>query len=257
MVFIIAEPALPTTLCSAVAETAYINLTAEESRRLRLLIVEDDHALAAALGEALRRRGITNDHADRLADATQMLDAAQYSAILLDFGLPDGDGVSLLRRLRANGNPVPILVTTARGEIDDRITGLDAGADDYLTKPYDVDELVARLRAVWRRQGNLAGARLEAGNIALDTLSGDLMIDDIHVILTVRERQLIELLLRRAGQVASKQLVEDQLFGLAEPVGSNAVEVYAHRLRRKLAAAHATARIETIRGVGYLLRVSP
>lgn len=224
---------------------------------MRLLIVEDDHALAAALSEALARRGIASDRANRLDDAGQMLAAAQYSAMLLDLGLPDGDGVTLLRALRAGRNPVPVIAITARGGVEDRIAGLDAGADDYLAKPFDVDELIARLRAVLRRQGDLAGARLESGNIALDILSGDLFVGDRHVMVSARERQLAELLLRRAGQVVSKQLVEDQLFGLADPVGSNAVEVYAHRLRRKLATAGATVRIDTIRGVGYLLRTFP
>ncbi len=223
---------------------------------MRLLIVEDDPALAAALGEALARRGVASDRAGRLDDAEQMLAAAQYSAVLLDLGLPDGDGMALLRALRAERNPVPVLAITARGGVGDRIAGLDAGADDYLAKPFDVDELVARLRAVLRRKGDLAGARLEAGNVSLDTASGDLFVASAHVLLSARERQLAELLLRRAGQVVSKQLAEDQLFGLADPVGSNAVEVYAHRLRRKLAAAGATTRIETIRGVGYLLRVA-
>ena len=224
---------------------------------MRLLIVEDDTALAVELAAALARRGIASDHADRLEDAGQMLDAAQYAAVLLDLGLPDGDGVALVRRVRAKGYPVPIIAVTARDGISDRIAGLDAGADDYLTKPFDVDELVARLRAVLRRQGDLGGARLKAGNVSLDALSGDLFVGGCHVVLTARERELAELLLRRAGQVVSKQLAEDQLFGLAEPIASNAVEVYAHRLRRKLGAAGATARIETIRGVGYLLRIAP
>ena len=223
---------------------------------MRLLIVEDDPALSAALGEALERRGVASDRADRLDDAAQMLGAAQYSAVLLDLGLPDGDGMALLRQLRAERNPVPVLAVTARGGIGDRIAGLDAGADDYLAKPFDVDELLARLRAVLRRKGDLSGARLEAGNVSLDTLSGDLTVGEAHVVLSARERELAELLLRRAGQVVSKQLAEHHPFGLAESGGSNAGEVYAHRLRRKLAAAGATTRIETIRGVGYLLRVA-
>lgn len=222
---------------------------------MRLLIVEDDAPLARALCEALGRRGITTDHAGRLADAFQMLDAAQYSAVLLDFGLPDGDGLNVVRQLRADGNPMPIIATTARGQTNDKIAGLDAGVDDYLTKPYDVDELVARLRAVLRRQGNLAGPRLESGNMSLDTRSGDLLVGERYVVLTLRERQLMELLLRRGGQVTSKRLVEDQLFGLEDSIGSNAVEVYAHRLRRKLTIANADVKIETIRGVGYMLRL--
>ncbi len=221
---------------------------------MRLLLVEDDLALAQALKGALARRGFDADHAAGLEDAGQMLDAVQYGAVLLDLGLGDGDGLALLRQRRAGRDPVPIIVVTARGGLEERIAGLNAGADDYVLKPFDVDELVARLKAVFRRQGSLAGASLEAGNVVLDTLSGDLFVAGRHVLFSARERQLAELLLRRAGQVVSKKLVEDQLFGLEEPVGSNAVEVYAHRLRRKLEGAGATIRIETIRGLGYLLR---
>lgn len=221
---------------------------------MRLLLVEDDLALAGALRAALARRDFDTDHAAGLEDARQMLDAVQYGAVLLDLGLGDGDGLTLVRQRRAGRDPVPIIVITARGGLEDRIAGLNAGADDYVLKPFDVDELVARLQAVFRRQGSLAGARLEAGNVVLDTLSGDLFVDGRHVLFSARERQLAELLLRRAGQVVSKKLAEDQLFGLEEPVGSNAVEVYAHRLRRRLEGAGATIRIETIRGLGYLLR---
>jgi DNA-binding response OmpR family regulator len=221
---------------------------------LRLLIVEDDRDLATALATALAKRGFTSDAARGIGDAAQMIDLAQYAAILLDLGLPDGDGIDLIQTLRARANPVPILAMTARSGLEDRVLGLNAGADDYITKPFEVDELVARLNAVLRRQGGLAGARLTAGNLAYDSLSGDTSVGDAPVALSARERQLLGLLMRRSGQVVSKQLAEDQLYGLTAPIGSNAVEVHAHRLRRKLEAAGADVRIETIRGVGYLLR---
>jgi DNA-binding response OmpR family regulator len=221
---------------------------------VRLLIVEDDEALAGALADALKRRDIQSDVAASLADAHHMLRTAHYVAVLLDLGLPDGDGITLIRTLRAAKDPIPILAVTARSALDARIAGLNAGADDYLVKPFDVDEVVARLHAVLRRQGAMTGSQLTAGNVRFDTLSGDLMVADKDVMLSARERQFVGLLMRRAGQVISKQLAEDQLYGLTEPVGSNAVEVLAHRVRRKLEAAGATIRIETIRGVGYLLR---
>ncbi|MBO9580618.1 MAG: response regulator transcription factor [Sphingobium sp.] len=221
---------------------------------MRLLLVEDDRELAHALADALDRRGFSSDLAHGFDDAEQMLRCAQYAALILDLGLPDGDGIALIRLLRGRKDPLPIIVATARDSIGERITGLDAGADDYLVKPFDVDELAARLGAVLRRQGSFMGARLELANLALDTQSGDLFVDGAHVLLSSRERQLIELLLRRAGHVVSKQLAEDQLFGMTEPVGSNAVEVYVHRLRRKLQATSAAVRIEAIRGVGYLIR---
>jgi two-component system response regulator TctD len=223
---------------------------------MRLLIVEDDTALAAALNGALARRSIACDHAETVEDARQMLGVAQYAGILLDLGLPDGDGIALVRQLRENRHPIPIIAVTARSGIDDRIIGLNAGADDYIIKPFDVDELVARVNAVLRRKGDLAGTTLAAGNVSLDPLSGDFFVSGTHVVLSARERQLAELLLRRAGQVVSKSLAEDQLYGLSEQVTSNAVEVYAHRLRRKLEGAGATVQIETIRGVGYLLRAA-
>lgn len=221
---------------------------------MRLLIVEDDPALAKGLAAALERRGFASDSAPGVEDATQMLGVAQYAAVLLDLGLPDGDGIALIQKLRAAGNPLPIIAITARSGLDDRVLGLNAGADDYVTKPFDVDELVARLNAVLRRQGALAGARLTVANLAFDTSSGAAFVGDAPVALSARERQLLGLLLRRQGQVVSKQLAEDQLYGLSEPIGSNAVEVHAHRLRRKLEASGAAVRIETIRGVGYLLR---
>jgi len=221
---------------------------------VRLLIVEDDLALASALAAAVARRGFSSDAASGVEDAAQMIQVAQYAAVLLDLGLPDGDGVDLIQRLRSAGQPLPIIAITARSGLDDRILGLNAGADDYVVKPFEVDELVARLNAVLRRQGALAGSTLAAGNLDFDTLSGDARVDQQLVNLSARERQLLGLLMRRVGQVVSKQLAEDQLYGLTEPIGSNALEVHAHRLRKKLESAGATVRIETIRGVGYLLR---
>lgn len=224
---------------------------------MRLLIVEDDRKLAAALQEALARRGYQSDHATRLDDAELMANSAQYAAILLDLGLPDGDGLALLQRLRAARKPTPVLVITAREAITERIIGLDSGADDYIVKPFDPDELVSRIAAVLRRGGHFLGTQMELGNATLDTASGDLTVAGKPVLLSARERQFAELLFRRSGQVVSKQLAEDQLFGLDDPVGSNAVEVYAHRLRRKLEKAGASLRIETVRGVGYLIRQVP
>ncbi|WP_333573773.1 response regulator transcription factor [Sphingomonas sp.] len=221
---------------------------------MRVLMIEDDQPLATALTEALKRRGVQSDVAANLADGRQMLSAARYAALLLDLGLPDGDGLALIRSLRGQNNPIPVIAVSARSALDARIAGLNAGADDYVVKPFDVDELTARIHAVLRRQGALAGAELRFGNVRFDTVSGDLVVGETPVLLTARERQFAALLLRRFGQVVSKQFAEDQLYGLTEPVGSNALEVQAYRLRRKLEAAGATVRIETIRGVGYMMR---
>ena len=221
---------------------------------MRLLVVEDDEALADAVIAALARRAIAADHAACVADAEHMLATAHYSALLLDMGLPDEDGLALLARLRRRGEALPVIVTTARGATGERIAGLDAGADDYLVKPFDFDELEARLRAVLRRQGALQPDRLAMGNVTFDPRERAMRVADAPVALSAREADIAELLLRRPGRVVTRQLAEDQLFGHSEALGSNAVEVYVHRLRRKLEKAGADARIETIRGVGYLLR---
>jgi DNA-binding response OmpR family regulator len=224
---------------------------------VRLLLVEDDRDLAAALAQALGRHGIATDHAARAEDAEAMLAVAQYGAVLLDLGLPDRDGLALLRTWRANGVAVPVIVVTARGDTRARIAGLDAGADDYLPKPFDVDELVARLRAVTRRRDALAGNAIMLGNGRFDMVRRELTVAEGVVPLSAREAELAALLFRRIGRVVAKAAVEDQLFGLmGEGGGPNAVEVYVHRLRRKLEAAGAAVRIETIRGIGYLARIA-
>ena len=223
---------------------------------MRLLLVEDDTDLAAAVREALRRRGVEADVAHDAGDALQMIENARYAAVLLDLGLPDIDGVTLIERLRARRNPIPILALTARSALADRIRGLNAGADDYIVKPFEPDELVARVQAVLRRQSNVAETIQAIANVRFNHANGDLWVDAEPVLLSARERQLTELLVRRVGSVVPKRLAEDQLFGLDEPTGSNALEVYVHRLRRKLADAGAAVRIETIRGVGYLLKAA-
>ena len=224
---------------------------------MRLLIVEDDRELASALGGAFARRSISSDVAETATDAKLMLASAQYAAIVLDLGLPDGDGLVLLQRLRGGNNPVPIIILTARSELGDRVSGLDAGADDYLIKPFEFDELFARLTAVLRRKGAFQGNLLTFGNLQFDIATRELLVDGSVLALSVRETELVELLLRRDGRVVPKRLAEDQLFGMNDTLGSNAVEVYVHRLRQKLERAGATTRIDTIRGVGYLMRLTP
>jgi len=184
-----------------------------------------------------------------------MLASAHYAAIILDLGLPDGDGLRLLNRLRARKNPVPLIILTARSDLGDRVSGLDAGADDYLIKPFEFDELFARLTAVLRRQGSFQGNQLSFGNLQFDITTRELLVEGTVLALSVRETELVELLLRRDGRVVPKRLAEDQLFGMNDTLGSNAVEVYVHRLRQKLEQAGATTRIDTIRGVGYLMRL--
>lgn len=231
----------------------YTELTAG-TVRVRLLLVEDDAELAAALGAALDRHGYASDLARSAEDALLMLAAVRYAAVLLDLGLPGKDGFAVLRWLRGREDPVPVVVLTARSAVGDRIEGLDAGADDYLVKPFAVDELLARLRAILRRRAPFQGTMLAVANLRYDSASRELHIDGTLVPLSSRETELAELLVRRAGHVVGKRLVEDQLFGLSESLGSNAIEVYIHRLRRKIAQAGAAVSIETVRGVGYMMR---
>lgn len=221
---------------------------------MRLLIIEDSADIAEALIGGFARRAISCDHAATAGDAGLMLGAIHYGAAILDLGLPDEDGLKLLGRIRARGDAIPVLILTARGDIEQRIAGLNAGADDYLVKPFDFGELDARLQAVLRRHDGNLGSALTIGNLAFDPATRQVRVNGQDVTLSQREIELLELLIRRAGRVIPKRIVEDQLFGLAEELGSNAIEVYVHRLRRRLEALGSTVRIETVRGVGYMLR---
>lgn len=220
---------------------------------MRVLIVEDDVQLAEALGEALRQRGVAADLAHSAERAEDSLAVLDYAAVLLDLGLPDEDGQRMLTRMRGRRDTRPVIILTARGDIRARIEGLNAGADDYLTKPFDVDELHARLMAVLRRQGDYQGMSIQCANLRVDIGAHAAFIDDKPLSLSSREMELLELLVRRSGRVVRKRIAEDQLFGLEGNLDSNAIEVYMHRLRRRLTAAGASVAIETVRGVGYML----
>jgi DNA-binding response OmpR family regulator len=220
---------------------------------MRLLVVEDNKELAELLTKGLGAAGLAADVVGTAQDARGVLATTRYSAIVLDLGLPDEDGLSVLRELRSRENATPVLVLTARGGVQDRVVGLSSGADDYLVKPFALEELVARLHALLRRPGELLGRSLRVGNIAFDTEARQVFVDDTPQFFSAREVAVLEILMRRSGRVVSKKLVEDQLFGLSIDVGSNAVEVYVHRLRRQLADSGANAQIHTIRGVGYLI----
>lgn len=221
---------------------------------MRILLIEDDRALAHALVDCLTEAGMAVDHGVDLEQAELLLATNTYAALVLDRGLPDGDGITLLRKLRQNGKGIAVLVLTARGEVQARIAGLDAGADDYVSKPFAPDELVARIRAVLRRNGSFQGRDIACANLHFDLDNLTLMVEGRAVPLSAREAGLLALLLRRSGQVVTKRLAEDQLFGAQEILGSNAIEVYVHRLRQKLEAAGSSAEILTVRGVGYLIR---
>lgn len=220
---------------------------------MRLLIVEDETKLADLLRAALDRAGFSCDVAPDLADADSCVRGVNYDAIVLDLGLPDGNGLDWLRRLRRRCVTAPVLILTARDALEDRVRGLDSGADDYLVKPFHVTELAARLRALLRRPNAALGMRLEIGNVVFDTVSRNVEVNGANVASTARELSLLELLMRRAGSVVSREHLEQGLYAFDAPTAPNAVEVAVHRLRRHLQAVGASVQVHTVRGVGYML----
>ncbi|MBR0712475.1 response regulator transcription factor [Bradyrhizobium liaoningense] len=220
---------------------------------MRLLIVEDNFELSQLVANGLMAAGYESDIVNSAAEARDAARNVSYAAMVLDLGLPDGDGLSVLRELRRHADPLPVLVLTARGGLQDRLTGLRSGADDYLVKPFALEELVARLEAILRRPGQLLGRSLRLANLIYDTESRQIFVDDAPRIISSRETSVLEILLRRQGRVVPKKNVEDHIFGLEGEVASNAVEVYISRLRKQLAECGARVVIHTIRGVGYLM----
>jgi DNA-binding response OmpR family regulator len=220
---------------------------------MRLAVVEDNPELAQLLTQGLKAEGYEPDLMTTAAEARAAVTTTRYAALILDLGLPDGDGLSILREIRQGKDPIPVLVLTARGGLHDRVTGLRSGADDYLVKPFALVELVARLEALLRRPGQMLGRSLQVANLVFDTESRQAFIDDKPQILSAREVAVLELLMRRRDRVVSKKLVEDHIFGLSGEIASNAVEVYVHRLRKQLSERGARVQIHTIRGVGYII----
>ncbi|MBS1001209.1 response regulator transcription factor [Acetobacter persici] len=216
---------------------------------MRILIVEDEPHLGAAVQERVRQAGHTVDWFTTLEDARAALAAVQYDVLLLDLGLPDGSGRTLLREIRQTSSPLAVLITTAEDQVSDRIAGLSEGADDYLAKPYDLDELVARITAVGRRYRPLVDNRLKVGDIEIDLERSRLTRDGQAIDLTAREWALVELLARRPGAICSRERIEDALYNLEEEIGSNTIEVFVSRVRKKLGADI----IRTVRGRGYCL----
>jgi DNA-binding response OmpR family regulator len=220
---------------------------------MRLLIVEDNIELARLVATGLAAAGYESDVVGGVGEARDAVRNVKYAAMILDLNLPDGDGLSVLLELRRRMDPLPVLVLTARDGLQDRVTGLRNGADDYLAKPFAVVELVARLEAILRRPGQLLGSSLNLANLVYDTESHQIFIDGVPRTFSARETSVLEILLRRQGRVVPKKNVEDHIFGLTGDVASNAVEVYVSRLRKQLGEHGAKIVIHTIRGVGYLM----
>jgi DNA-binding response OmpR family regulator len=220
---------------------------------MRLLVIEDEARIIEVLRAALSRAGFAVDAVATVADARAALPLAPYDAVILDLGLPDGDGLTLLTEMKRAGSLVPVLVLTARDAVEARVTGLDAGADDYLVKPFAMVELIARTKALLRRPGQALGTVLEAGNIIFDTIGRDVRVGAAVLALPRQELAILEHLMRRFGRVVPKNVLEEKLYGINEELGSNAIPVHVHHLRRKLVEARAAAEIHTVRGIGYIL----
>lgn len=224
---------------------------------MRLLLVEDNPQLAELVQDGLTRQGFVIDRCGSLQEATAARGAASYDLILLDLGLPDGDGMSLVRELRKGNDSIPILILTARGGLNDRLIGLDGGADDYLVKPFEIAELAARCRALLRRPGASLGVVLQLGNVALDTTTRTVTVNEQRIEVPPREVALLEQLLRRAEQVVRRNQLEESLYSFGEEVTPNALESAVSRLRKRLTAADANLLVRTAHGIGYAIFQQP
>lgn len=220
---------------------------------MRVLLVEDDLALSDAVCGYLRAKAFVVDATGSLSEAEAALHGAQYAAVLLDLHLPDGDGLALLPQLRALRQRPIVIVLTARDQVSDRIRGLDAGADDYLIKPYDPGELLARLRAVERRRSAADTPVLVLGNLQIDLAREQVRRAGMPIALTQKEWALLRVLATRPGRIHTRENLQDALYGWGDETDSNTLEVFISRLRRKLGRTH----IETVRGLGYRLHSEP
>jgi two-component system OmpR family response regulator len=218
---------------------------------VRILLVEDDRMLADAVARALRQLAHSVHKVESGRDADDALAASEFDLVILDLGLPQMDGFEVLRRLRQRKSTVPVLVLTVRDAVEDLVTGLDLGADDYLTKPFQLAELEARVRALIRRAHGSAGAQIHHGALRLDVTGRRLFCNGQPVELSAREFAVLELLLLREGRVVTKQQIAEHLYGWEETSSSNVVDVFIYRLRRKLEPSGVD--IRTVRGMGYLI----
>jgi len=221
---------------------------------MRVLVIEDHQRLARLIVDGLASFGIGADTFVTAEDGLAATRSVAYDALVLDLGLPDRDGLDVIQELRAGGMRVPILILTARGGIDERVEGLDRGADDYLPKPFAMKELAARLRALLRRPGGPLGTTIDIANMSFDTAARQVKVDGRVVAISRRELDALEILVRRADQVVPKRLLEDTIYGLANDVTANTIEALVSRLRRRLETVHAEVTIHTLRGIGYLLK---
>jgi two-component system OmpR family response regulator len=218
---------------------------------MRILIAEDDQVLADGLLRALRGSGYAVDQVATGTEADAAVASHEFDLLILDLGLPKMGGLEVLRRLRARGSALPVLILTAADSVEQRVTGLDVGADDYMAKPFSLQELEARVRALTRRGLGTASSIIRHGPLTFDATGRVAYLDDQMVELSARELSLLEVLLQRAGRLVSKDQLVERLCEWGEEVSTNAIEVYIHRLRKKI--ERGPVRIATVRGLGYCL----
>ncbi|MCQ9616127.1 response regulator transcription factor [Paenalcaligenes niemegkensis] len=220
---------------------------------MRLLVIEDDSNLGPALQEFLANQGYAVDLLQHGGGVTAAIESVNYDLVLLDLNLPEIGGLEVLKGLRRAGHQVPVLILTARDELEDRVAGLDAGADDYVTKPFELAELAARVRAFARRRAGQAQPSLEVGPLVFDTVGREVRVNGQRISLSVRELSVLEMLMARAGKVVTKQQIVSSLSANDADFSENAVEVYVYRLRKRLEGT--VVAIQTVRGFGYLLDI--
>ncbi|MBL4909332.1 MAG: response regulator transcription factor [Alteromonadaceae bacterium] len=214
---------------------------------MRILLVEDDLPLAQGLQISLRHQDFAVDHVSNGKDALNTLAFADHDMVILDLGLPDIDGLSVLKEVRKNKSAIPIIILTARDSVEDKVQGLDIGADDYLVKPFDISELTARLRVIERRLGTANSSIITIHNVVIDTLAHKVLVNEQVINLAKKEYMVLKLLIENAGRIQSREQIESHLYEWGEEVSSNAVEVHISNIRKKLPERF----IKTIRGVGY------
>jgi DNA-binding response OmpR family regulator len=223
---------------------------------MRLLLVEDEPDMAQLLRGVLERHDFVVDWVSSIEIATEAIETISHDLVLLDRQLGDGDGATLIKFLRKRRPNVPIIILSARGAAADRIEGLNLGADDYVSKPFVINELVARLRAVLRRPSQIAPKRLGVGNLSFDLNEGEVFVDGKRLDLPRREYLVLESLIRRAGRTVRRNVLEEEVYGSDDEIQSNSIEAHISRLRRKLVEAGALVSIQPVRGVGYFLKLS-
>ena len=221
---------------------------------MNILIIEDQEDLNALIAEQLEKAGHKSNSAATGEEALDLMDPEIHDLIILDRGLPDMEGLDLLKILRADGIKTPVLILTAKDGLGDKVEGLNSGADDYLVKPFEIEELIARIHALYRRPSNTVDTVLKIGNLEFSLAENTLKIDKKPTELTAKERDALERLIRLPGRVVSKDALLSALYGHGEEGSNNSVEVVMHRLRKKLEDSGADVEIKTLRGIGYLLK---